>query len=92
VNFFKNKEDLPKLRVVGLRLRLSDGVANEWSREITGEEEKTVREAANQLLKECHEAIENAKTDNKITVLLPCFGLIRMECFKDILLLMHDKA
>jgi hypothetical protein len=95
MNFFKKKiaEAHPKIRVIGLRLRLSDGLINEWTSEgINKLEEDTAMEIAYQTLKQCQEAIENAKSDNKITAILPRFGLIRVECFKDISILKHTKV
>ena len=92
MNFFKKKKDLPKIRVVGLQLRCSDGAISDWTREcIGGLGEDAAMDEAYQTLKECQQAIENSTSEQKITVLLPRFGLIRLECFKDISILRHNK-
>jgi hypothetical protein len=94
-NFFKKKEAEvpPKIRVVGLQLRLSGNYQAKWTRETTsGSGEDKAREQAEDYLKQCQQAIEDAERYDKFTALLPGFGLIRVDRFEDISYVLHDKA
>ena len=94
-NFFKKKEAEvpPKIRVVGLQLRLSGNYSAKWLQETTGKsDEDKAMEEAKDYLKQCQKAIEDAERYDKFTALLPGFGLIRIDRFEEISFVLHDKA
>ncbi len=94
-NFFKKKEAEvpPKIRVVGLQLRLSGNYSAKWSQETTSKsDEDKAMEQAKDYLKQCQKAIEDAERYDKFTALLPGFGLIRIDRFEEISFVLHDKA
>jgi hypothetical protein len=94
-NFFKKKEAevFPKIRVVGLQLRLSGNYSAKWLQETISQsgEDKAMKQAED-YLKQCQQAIEDAERYDKFTALLPGFGLIRVDRFEEISYLLHDKA
>jgi hypothetical protein len=87
MNFFTNKKSaVPQVKVVGLKLHLSDGYNDQWFVETTNlVEEKEANELVNENLKQCQQALEEAERLQKLTVILPRFGLISLKRFERIL-------
>lgn len=87
MNFFtKKKSPIPQVNVIGLKLHLSGGYSDKWFLEITNPvDEKKANELVDENLKQCQKALEEAERYQKLTVILPRFGLISLNRFESIL-------
>jgi hypothetical protein len=101
LNFFKRLFRLPKAlpsfpasstRVIGVTLHLQDDSRTEWSiNPRTEAEESEALQQAQKILKNIQSEYEQAAAENKTSVNLTEFGVIRVKDFKNVLLFRRGK-